>query len=90
MKSRLKRKIPHRTVTKTLRRTLGIYEREAMHNIGPMKLYENPEILEDLVKMCVEIGITEIFIPYPFKEDEIPSFEQVAQEMVPDLKRRYS
>jgi alkanesulfonate monooxygenase SsuD/methylene tetrahydromethanopterin reductase-like flavin-dependent oxidoreductase (luciferase family) len=73
----------------TLRRTLGIYEKEAMHNIGPMKLYQNTEILEDVVKMCVDIGITEIFIPYPFKEEEIPSFEQVALEIVPELKKHY-
>ncbi len=34
--------------------------------------------------MFVEIGITEVFIPYPFKKDEIPNFEHVAQEMVPE------
>jgi len=74
---------------KTLKRTLGLYEHDAMHNIGPMKLYQNPEILEDLVKMCFEIGIREIFIPYPFKKEEIPNFENVAQEMVPEMKKRY-
>ena len=74
----------------TLRRTLGIYENEAMHKIGPMKLYKNPEILEEIVKMSVEQGITEIYIPYPFKEEEIPSFENVAKEIVPELKKRYS
>ena len=61
-----------------------------MNNIGHMKLYEKPEILEDIAEMCSEIGITEIYIPYPFKENEIPMFEQIAQEMVPDLKKRYS
>ncbi|MHA2358615.1 MAG: LLM class flavin-dependent oxidoreductase [Candidatus Heimdallarchaeaceae archaeon] len=76
--------------TKSIRRTFGVYESEAMHNIGPMKLYENPEILEDLVKMFLEIGISDIFIPYPFKEKEMQNFEQIAQEMVPDLKRKYS
>ncbi|MFX1513382.1 MAG: LLM class flavin-dependent oxidoreductase, partial [Promethearchaeota archaeon] len=29
---------------KTLKRTLGIYESDAMHNIGSMKIYENLEI----------------------------------------------
>ena len=73
----------------TLRRTMGIYENEAMHNIGSMKLYQKPEILEDLVKMCTEIGITEVFVPYPFKEEEIPNFEQLTLEIVPALKERY-
>ena len=74
----------------SVRRTFGLYEKDAMHNIGSMKIYENPEILEELVKMCIEIGISEVFIPYPFKKEEIPKFEQIALEIVPDLKRRYT
>lgn len=75
---------------KSVRRTFGLYEKDAMHNFGSMKLFEKPEILEDVIKMCYEIGITEVFIPYPFKENEIPMFEQIALELVPDLKKRYS
>ncbi|MCG3256759.1 MAG: LLM class flavin-dependent oxidoreductase [Candidatus Heimdallarchaeota archaeon] len=74
----------------TLRRTFGIYESEAMHNIGPMKLYSSPEILEDIVKKCHEIGITEITFPYPFVEDEIPAFEKLSQEVIPELRKLYS
>jgi alkanesulfonate monooxygenase SsuD/methylene tetrahydromethanopterin reductase-like flavin-dependent oxidoreductase (luciferase family) len=74
---------------KTLRRTLGVYESEAMHNIGKMKIYENLEILDDAVKELHRIGITEMFVPFPFKEDEITNFEHFAEEMLPELKKRY-
>jgi hypothetical protein len=73
----------------TLRRTLGVYESDAMHNIGKMKIYENLEIFDEAVKELHRIGITEMFIPYPFKEDEIPNFERFAEEILPELKKRY-
>jgi alkanesulfonate monooxygenase SsuD/methylene tetrahydromethanopterin reductase-like flavin-dependent oxidoreductase (luciferase family) len=74
---------------KTLKRTLGIYETESMHNIGKMKIYENLELLEDAIVRFYEAGITEVFFPYPFKKEEIPNFEYFAEEMLPDLKKRY-
>jgi alkanesulfonate monooxygenase SsuD/methylene tetrahydromethanopterin reductase-like flavin-dependent oxidoreductase (luciferase family) len=75
---------------KTLRRTLGVYENEAMHNIGNMKIYENLELLEEVIKKFYEIGMTEIFIVYPFKQKEIPNFEFFAKEILPELKEKYS
>jgi len=75
---------------KTLKRTVGIYESEAMHNISRMKIYENLELLEDAIKRLHEIGITEIFIAYPFMEEEIPNFEYFAEETLPELKKKYS
>ena len=45
--------------------------------------------LEEAIERLSEIGITEIFIPYPFKEEEIPKFEYFAEEMLPGLKKRY-
>jgi alkanesulfonate monooxygenase SsuD/methylene tetrahydromethanopterin reductase-like flavin-dependent oxidoreductase (luciferase family) len=74
----------------TIRRTLGVYESEAMHHIGNMKLYENLEIFDDAVKELYKIGFTEFFVPYPFKEEEISNFEYFSKEMLPELKKRYS
>jgi len=67
-----------------------LYEREAIHNISAMKLYESGEIIKDLVKKCLSLGFTEILIPYPLKEEEIPVFKQIAQEVIPELRKSYS
>jgi alkanesulfonate monooxygenase SsuD/methylene tetrahydromethanopterin reductase-like flavin-dependent oxidoreductase (luciferase family) len=75
---------------KTLRRSLGIYEHEAMHNIGEMRIYQNLELLDDVIKQVHEVGINEVFIAYPFKEAEIPNFKYFTEEMLPELKRRFS
>ncbi|MFX1517522.1 MAG: LLM class flavin-dependent oxidoreductase [Promethearchaeota archaeon] len=74
----------------TLRRTVGIYENEAMHNIGRMKIYENLDILVDAIQTFYKLGLTEICFPYPFKVKEIPNFEYFAEEILPELKKRYS
>jgi alkanesulfonate monooxygenase SsuD/methylene tetrahydromethanopterin reductase-like flavin-dependent oxidoreductase (luciferase family) len=75
---------------RTLRRTLGVYESEAMHNIGKMKIYGDLDTIADAVEDIHAIGISEVFVPYPFREEEIPSFERFAHDMVPDLKKKYS
>lgn len=75
---------------RTLRRSFGIYEREAANNLSPMRLFKSPEILKEVVKQCNDVGFNEILIPYPLVKDEIPDFEQIAQEVVPELRTLYS
>lgn len=74
----------------TIRRSFGIYEREAIGSMGAMKFYESPEILEEIVKRCYEIGFTEIILPYPFVEKDVPAFEHLAQDIVPELRKQVS
>jgi len=62
----------------TLKRSYLLYEREAIHNMGKMKLDESTEIIKDFVKKCLDFGFTEIIIPYPLTEKDIPVFEQIS------------
>ena len=74
----------------TLKRSFLLYEREAMHNISGMKLYESTALIKDAVEKCLDLGFTEIIILYPFIEKEIPIFEQIALELIPELRKLYS
>lgn len=74
----------------TVKRSFALYEREAMHNISSMKLYKTTEIIKDLVKKCLGLGFSEIIIPYPLIEEDVPVFEQMAQEVIPELRKLYS
>ena len=73
--------------SQTLKRSFLLYEREAIQNISAIKLYESTEIIKDLAERCLDLGFTEIIIPYPFSEEEIPVFEQIAQEVIPELRK---
>jgi alkanesulfonate monooxygenase SsuD/methylene tetrahydromethanopterin reductase-like flavin-dependent oxidoreductase (luciferase family) len=74
----------------TVKRSFLQYERKAIHNISGMKLYESTEIIQDLVKKCLDLGFTEIIIPYPLIEEDVPIFEQIAQDVIPELRKLYS
>ena len=43
-----------------------------------------------LVKKCLDLGFTEIIIPYPLIKEEVPIFEQIAQDVIPELRKLYS
>ncbi len=70
----------------SLRRSFLLYECEAMHNISNMRLYESTEVIEGVVKECLNLGFTEIIFLYPFIEEEVPVFEQIAKEVIPELR----
>lgn len=71
----------------TLKRSFTLYESKAIHNISAFRLYESTESLKDIVKKCLNLGFTEIIIPYPLIEEDVPVFEQIAQEVIPELRK---
>lgn len=73
-----------------LRRTFGVYESEAMHTIGKMRIYEDLDLLEDVIGELLAAGVTGIFVPYPFDKEDVPNFEIFAEEILPELKKRCS
>jgi len=61
-----------------------------MHPIGKMMIYENLDLLENVVGKVFDTGVTEMFIPYPFDKRDVPNFEHFTDEILPELKKRYS
>lgn len=76
--------------TQKLRRSFLVHEREAIHNFGKMKLYESTETIRDVVRKCHDLGFTEIIIPYPFIEEELPIFKTIAQDVIQELRNSYA
>jgi hypothetical protein len=75
--------------TKEILRSLMIYENKAFHDFSSMNLYNSSDIIEGIVKKYTEIGFNEIIIPYPIINKEIPLFEKITQEVIPELRERY-
>ncbi|MCG3221093.1 MAG: LLM class flavin-dependent oxidoreductase [Candidatus Heimdallarchaeota archaeon] len=76
--------------TQTLKRSFLLYETKAIHNFSEMVLYESKERIRDLVERCFDLGFTEIIIPYPLVEEEVPVFEEIANDVIPELREKYS
>jgi len=73
-----------------IRLSFLVYERDVVHNFAKSKLYESTEIFKETVEKCLDLGFTEILVPYPLIEEEIPIFKKIAQEVIPEIRNSYS
>jgi len=74
----------------TLSRSYVMCEGSAMRNLGPMHIYESVDAFTEGVERCLDIGISEFILGYPNVDDQVPVFEQIAREVIPELRERYS
>jgi hypothetical protein len=42
-----------------------------------------------MVRSYVDVGVTEIHLLYPHRDEQLPDFERIAREVIPALKKEY-
>jgi alkanesulfonate monooxygenase SsuD/methylene tetrahydromethanopterin reductase-like flavin-dependent oxidoreductase (luciferase family) len=72
----------------TLRRSYLMFDAHARHSGGMIKYYESETIFSDMVERVMELGITDIGMYYPMREEQMPMFERIATDVIPDLRRK--
>jgi len=72
----------------SLRRSYLMFDASARHSGGMMRCYESESIFSDMVQSVLELGITDIGMYYPMREEQLPMFEKIATEVIPALRRR--
>jgi len=72
----------------TLRRSYLMFDAKARPSGGLIKYYESESIFTDMVERVLELGMTDIGIYYPMREEQFPMFERIATEVIPKLRRR--
>jgi alkanesulfonate monooxygenase SsuD/methylene tetrahydromethanopterin reductase-like flavin-dependent oxidoreductase (luciferase family) len=65
----------------TLRRSILVYGQEAF------TLYDSEDNFLEFVEKYKKIGFSEFILYYPLKEEQMPVFRKVTEEIIPDLKR---
>lgn len=70
----------------SLRRSYLVFEPEVFWRGGLISVYESEEAFREMVERYVEVGITEFILVYPYREEQIPVFEKIAREFIPELK----
>jgi hypothetical protein len=43
-----------------------------------------------MVRPYIDMGMTEVLISYPCLEEQLPMFEKIAKEVIPELKAEYN
>jgi hypothetical protein len=71
-----------------LRRSYLMFDAGARHSGGMMRYYESESIFTDMVETVLELGITDIGMYYPMRDEQLPMFEKIATEIIPKLRRR--
>lgn len=72
----------------TLRRSYLMFDAHARRSGGMMRYYESETIFTDMVGRVMELGMTDIGMYYPMREEQLPMFEKIATEIIPELRRR--
>jgi len=72
----------------TLRRSYLMFDAKARPSGGKIKYYESEAIFTDMVERIMELGMTDIGMYYPLREEQLPMFEKIATEVIPKLRQQ--
>jgi alkanesulfonate monooxygenase SsuD/methylene tetrahydromethanopterin reductase-like flavin-dependent oxidoreductase (luciferase family) len=75
---------------RSLRRSYWMYEHNALAGEGLLECYRSEDYFRELVSSFIEMGINEILVSYPCREEQLPVFENIAEEVIPELKEIYN
>ena len=52
--------------------------------------YDSVDAFQEVIKRYLKVGITEFLLYYPLARKQIPIFEQISMEAIPELRNRFS
>jgi alkanesulfonate monooxygenase SsuD/methylene tetrahydromethanopterin reductase-like flavin-dependent oxidoreductase (luciferase family) len=70
----------------TLRRSYTMFDPTARASGGAIAYYESDDLFVEMVKRVIECGIDEISIYYPALAAQLPAFERIARDVIPELR----
>ncbi len=57
---------------------------------GLINYYASEEAFSDMVQRVVALGMSEIGVYYPTREEQRPVFERIARDIIPSLKTQHA
>ena len=73
----------------SLRRSYLMFDPTARTSGGLFSYYQSKEVFVDMVQRVLALGMSEIGLYYPLQDEQLPMFEKIAKEVIPELKRQY-
>lgn len=71
----------------TLRISYNMYDARSRSGGGWIAYYESPEVFAKMARQLIGLGITELGLYYPMLDEQLPVFETIARETIPELRR---
>jgi alkanesulfonate monooxygenase SsuD/methylene tetrahydromethanopterin reductase-like flavin-dependent oxidoreductase (luciferase family) len=57
---------------------------------GMIDYYDSEKVFVDMVRKLIDVGFTEFLVYHPFNAEQLPMFEKIAREVIPELKEKYN
>ena len=70
----------------SLRRSISLFDATARASGGRIRYYDDEDLFVSLVLRFAHIGFTDFNLYYPSVEDQIPAFERLALDVIPELR----
>ena len=74
----------------TLRRSFLMFDPESRASGGAITYYKSEDVFIDRVERLVALGLSEIGLYYPILDEQVPMFERIARDVIPELRSKYS
>jgi alkanesulfonate monooxygenase SsuD/methylene tetrahydromethanopterin reductase-like flavin-dependent oxidoreductase (luciferase family) len=74
----------------TLRRSYTLFDAQARPKGGRIAYYDSIDLFVEMVEQAVALGMSEIGLYYPMDPTQLPAFEQIATDVLPQLRRRHA
>ena len=75
---------------RTLRRSYWFMYMDAEKEKGSFAYYESEDAFREMVRPYIDMGVTEVLLSYPYRDEQLPMFEMIAKEVIPELKTEYN
>lgn len=74
----------------SLRRSYLMFDAGSRAGGGLIDYYESEEVFADMVQRVIDLGISEIGLYYPTREEQLPKFESIAKDVIPELRAKHA
>jgi alkanesulfonate monooxygenase SsuD/methylene tetrahydromethanopterin reductase-like flavin-dependent oxidoreductase (luciferase family) len=72
----------------SLRRSYLMFDAGARAGGGLINYYASEDVFAEMVQQVIALGISEVGLYYPARDEQRPVFERIARDVVPRLKAR--
>ena len=73
-----------------MRRSYLMFDAGSRAGGGMINYYESEEVFADRVQRVIDLGISEIGIYYPTRDEQLPRFESIARDVIPELRAKHA
>ncbi len=73
-----------------IRRSCLLHEPEMYSRGFKLPSYDSVDSFIETARKYLDLGIVELILHYPFAEKQIPVFERIAKEVIPELREDYN